>query len=136
MNLKILSTVFALVIAIGLAAASCNSSALPAEQQAQATALAEWLTSQDVKMYGAYWCPHCADQKEIFGSAFSKVNYIECSLPNRGGQTAACQQAGITAYPTWEFADGTRVEDVLSLDELAERTNFQAGSGAPEATTS
>ena len=32
-------------------------------------------------MYGAYWCPHCAHQKELFGAeAWSLIPYVECSL--------------------------------------------------------
>ena len=30
-------------------------------------ALAKCLTSKDVKMYGTSWCPHCNNQKEMFG---------------------------------------------------------------------
>ena len=134
MHLKLVATIFALTVAVGLTAASCSKDSLPPEQQAEATAVATWLTDSGAKMYGAYWCPHCADQKEIFGNAFDEVEYIECSLPNRGGQTSACKEAGIKAYPTWEFADGTRVEAVLSLQELKEKSKFQAGP-TPQTTS-
>jgi len=39
--------------------------------------LAQCLTSQGVKMYGAYWCPHCQDQKDDFGASFTYIDYIE-----------------------------------------------------------
>ena len=80
------------------------------------------LEQSGVTFYGAYWCPHCNDQKALFGKSASKLPYIECSLPGGQGQNTACNQAGITAYPTWDFAEGDRVEGVLSLEELSTRT--------------
>ena len=80
---------------------------------------ASCLTENDVKMYGAYWCPHCANQKDMFGTSFDYVNYVECSLPNRAGTTQICQDEGIKIYPTWEFADGSRTEGVMALEKLS-----------------
>tara|TARA_Y100001968_G_scaffold286084_1_gene286504 strand:- start:27 stop:398 length:372 start_codon:yes stop_codon:yes gene_type:complete len=34
--------------------------------------LAEHLTKEGVVMYNAYWCPHCHDQKEMFGKKLQK----------------------------------------------------------------
>ncbi len=34
---------------------------------------AKCMASKQVKMYGAYWCPHCVEQKEIFGKSFRYV---------------------------------------------------------------
>src|ERR1700739_3296460 len=42
---------------------------------------ARCLAQRDVKMYGAYWCPHCAEQKEMFRASFQYVPYIECGVP-------------------------------------------------------
>ena len=81
---------------------------------------AKCLTTKGMKMYGAYWCPHCIDQKKILGKSWEHVNYIECSLPNRGGQTQACNTANIQSYPTWETSDGRRIGAVLPLEQLAE----------------
>ena len=44
-------------------------------------AFAKCLASKQAKMYGAYWCPHCADQKEMFESSFQYVPYVECGVP-------------------------------------------------------
>ncbi|NEQ82372.1 MAG: hypothetical protein F6K26_19620 [Moorea sp. SIO2I5] len=42
-------------------------------------ALAEHLEKLEVKMYGAFWCDHCNQQKEMFAQgAWSQVNYIQC----------------------------------------------------------
>jgi hypothetical protein len=81
---------------------------------------ASCLTENGFKMFGAYWCPHCLDQKEMFGNSWEKINYIECSLPNKGGQTVACSNEGVESYPTWEYADGTRVLGVQSFSVLSE----------------
>lgn len=84
---------------------------------------AQCLTNSGAKMYGAYWCPHCLDQKKMFGNSWDKVKYIECSLPNAAGQTEECIAAGIKGYPTWEFGDGTRVSGTIPLERLSDITN-------------
>ena len=56
----------------------------------------------------------------MFGSSFEHVNYIECSLPDRSDQTEICKEAGIKVYPTWEFADGKRIEGQISLLQLSQ----------------
>ena len=46
-------------------------------------AMTRWpsvMASKQVKMYGAYWCPHCAEQKEVLGSSYRFV-YVECGVP-------------------------------------------------------
>lgn len=85
-------------------------------------ALAMCMTEKGTKMYGAYWCVHCANQKKAFGTSFDKVKYIECSLPGGQGQTQECQAAGIEGYPTWEFGDGTRMSGEVAVETLAEKS--------------
>ncbi len=80
---------------------------------------AQCLTTSGAKMYGAYWCPHCQNQKELFGNSWDKIDYIECSLPGGQGQTQECQLAGIQGYPTWEFGDGSRVSGEMDLKQLS-----------------
>jgi hypothetical protein len=81
---------------------------------------AKCLSQSGAKMYGAYWCPHCEDQKQMFGNSWQYVKYIECSLPNRGGQNEVCDQADIKAYPTWEFGDGSRQTGTLTPLQLSQ----------------
>ena len=90
-----------------------------APQNSPDPSFAQCLTDKGVKMYGAFWCPHCNNQKEMFGDSWQYVSYVECSTPDRR-QTDECKDAGITAYPTWEFADGARKVGELSLEELSE----------------
>jgi len=69
--------------------------------------------------YGTFWCPFCLEQKRLFGKATDNLNYVECSTPDRSGQTEACAEAGIESYPTWEFADGERYPGVLQLEAIS-----------------
>lgn len=72
--------------------------------------------------YGAFWCPHCADQKALFDRS-TKLPYVECSTPDGKGQTQICIDEGIQGYPTWKFSDGSVVDRVMQLSELAEKTS-------------
>jgi len=83
---------------------------------------AQCLTDSGAKMYGAYWCPHCDDQKNTFGKSFNHVDYIECDPRGDNANPAACEAAGIQGYPTWIFSDGERASGSLPLRELAFRT--------------
>jgi hypothetical protein len=87
--------------------------------------LATCLGSKGVKMYGAFWCPHCNEQKKMFGSSFSKIQYIECSTPDGKGQLQVCKDAGIDGYPTWEFPNGIRASGELKPQDLAEKAGCQ-----------
>jgi hypothetical protein len=85
---------------------------------------ARCLGDRGVKMYGAWWCPHCTDQKEKFAASFEYVPYVECGVKgNPKGQNPVCLDAGIKHFPTWQFPPtGERVERVFSLQELSDRT--------------
>ena len=73
-------------------------------------------------MYGAYWCPHCADQKAMFEASFKYVPYVECGVPGSRDEAQVCKDAGIKHFPTWEFADGERREGTLTLQSLGTKT--------------
>lgn len=90
-------------------------------------AFAKCIASKQAKMYGAYWCPHCADQKEMFGSSFQYVPYVECGVPGSRDEGPLCKDAGIKHFPTWQFADGERQEGTLPLQSLGTKT----GCGLP-----
>lgn len=85
---------------------------------------AKCLGDKGVKMYGAYWCPHCAEQKELFGEALPFVPYVECGVyGNRNAEQQVCKDAGIHHFPTWQFPPvGERVEAVMPLADLSSRT--------------
>ena len=83
---------------------------------------AQCLKAKGAKMYGAWWCPHCAEQKEMFGYAFQYVNYVECSPPGLRTETDECKQAGIKNFPTWLYPDGSRTEGNQPLAALSQKT--------------
>ncbi|MEM4166489.1 MAG: hypothetical protein QW153_01170 [Candidatus Bilamarchaeaceae archaeon] len=81
---------------------------------------AKCLTEKGAVLYGAYWCPHCRNQKELFGESIKYIKYVECQAPN-GGQTEECTKAGIDAYPTW-IINGKKYLGEKKLSELASLT--------------
>lgn len=72
--------------------------------------------------YGAFWCPHCQAQKKMFGSSAKLLPYVECSTANGQNQTQICIDKKVNSYPTWEFADGSRLNGEIPLTQLAEKT--------------
>lgn len=87
---------------------------------------AKCLANRNAKMYGLYWCPHCADQKREFGSSFRYVTYVECaSEANPHELTAGCKAAGAKLFPSWQFGSDPPKEGVLSLEALSEKTGCQ-----------
>jgi len=85
---------------------------------------ARCLSDRGVKMYGAYWCPHCQEQKEAFGASFEYVPYVECGVKGDiHAQSQVCKDEKVNHYPTWQFPPtGERVERVFALQELSDRT--------------
>jgi hypothetical protein len=84
---------------------------------------AKCLAAHQAKMYGLYWCPHCAEQKEKFGAAFRYVPYQECALKEKPGEMAPqCKAAGVKLFPSWQFGSNAPIEGVFSLDELSDKT--------------
>jgi hypothetical protein len=73
--------------------------------------------------YGAFWCPHCQEQKALFGKSASKLPYTECSTLDGKSQLPVCIENKIESYPTWIFKDGTKKGGTLSLSDLSEKTN-------------
>ena len=90
---------------------------------------AQCLKDKGAIFYGAFWCPHCQAQKKEFGSSVKYLPYVECSTPDGQGQTQECTNKGITSYPTWILADGTRIPDDspngagVKLETLSEKTS-------------
>ncbi|CAN0350234.1 unnamed protein product [Ectocarpus sp. 12 AP-2014] len=90
------------------------------ESSPQALRIGKKLKSLDAKMYGAYWCTHCFNQKEMLGKqAMSKVKYIECSNRGVDNQVDMCKAADIPGFPTWDI-DGKLYPGEQTLEELEE----------------
>ncbi len=86
--------------------------------------LAQHLSKQGVVMYSAYWCPHCHDQKEMFGKqATSQLRVIECAEDGQNSQRALCLSKEIEGFPTWEI-NGELFSGVKSLERLADLSGY------------
>ncbi|XP_024536881.1 thiol-disulfide oxidoreductase LTO1 [Selaginella moellendorffii] len=90
-------------------------------------ALAKHLKSIGAKMYGAFWCSHCHEQKQELGKEAMKIlEYVEC-FPDgyrKNVKTAkACEAAKIEGFPTW-IIKGEKYSGELSLEELADAAGF------------
>ncbi len=83
---------------------------------------AKCLASKQAKMYGLYWCPHCADQKAMFGKAFRYVPYVECAIKGSKELAPECAAAGVKLFPAWQFGANKPVPAVFRLEELSEKT--------------
>jgi hypothetical protein len=83
---------------------------------------AQCLADKGAKFYGTFWCTHCQAQKKMFGTSQKYLPYVECSTPDGQEQLPVCKEAGIEGYPTWVFADGSRLSGEISLETLAQKT--------------
>ena len=83
---------------------------------------AKCLATRQAKMYGLYWCPHCQEQKAMFGESFHNVPYVECAIKGSSELAPACKMAGVKLFPSWQFGAEAPKEGVLSLDALSDKT--------------
>ena len=83
---------------------------------------AQCLATKQAKMYGLYWCPHCIEQKEMFGDAFHYVPYAECAIKGSNEITTECKIAGVKLFPSWQFGTDPPKEGVLSMEALSDKT--------------
>ena len=81
------------------------------------------LKDKGAVFYGAFWCPHCQNTKRLFGASEKLLPYVECSTTDGKGQLQVCIDKKVESYPTWEFADGSRLTGERSLQELADKTS-------------
>ncbi len=107
--------IFAFVMMIfGVAAlVGCGT---PSAAEPQTEKLAQDLTDAGWIMYGKSACGWCVRQKDLFGGAFAKINYVECSAD---GMKEVCAVAGVTGTPTRiNKKTGQKIEGFRSLDYL------------------
>ena len=93
-----------------------------------AIALANHLTAKGVVVYTAYWCPHCHEQKELFGrQATERLKVIECAPDGKNSQVALCASKKIEGFPTWEI-NGKLDSGVKPLAKLASLSGYKGSS--------
>ncbi|RJQ13464.1 hypothetical protein C4553_03730 [Candidatus Parcubacteria bacterium] len=81
---------------------------------------AQCLKEKNVTMYGAKWCPHCQNEKRLFGNSFKFVPYVECPA-----QPQLCIQKGIEGYPTWILQDGRKLVGEQGLKKLSQESGCE-----------
>lgn len=97
------------------------------DSNADQEALSAHLRAQGAVFYGAWWCPACFQQKNLFGKqAGNSLPYVECDENDAGRER--CQAASIRAFPTWEMEGKPRLEGVQSLDDLKVWSGFNAAA--------
>jgi uncharacterized membrane protein len=98
------------------------------------TQLAAHLKSTGATMYGSYWCPHCCEQKQLFGqTAMKDINYVECAADGPNSQADLC--AAIVpevekatgekfGFPTWKINE-KYYSGRKPLTELAQLSGYK-----------
>jgi glutaredoxin len=113
MTIKKVSLIFGILIVIGVAYSSISGYFVKPNTLDD---FAKCLTNKGATMYGAVWCGHCKEQKDMFGESFKYVSYVECP-----DNQVLCEQMGVTGYPTW-IINGVSYPGVQSFDKLKELT--------------
>ena len=86
---------------------------------------AKFLSDNNIVMYSAYWCPHCHDQKQLFGKeAVQELKVVECAKDGKDNEYELCQTKGISGFPSWEI-NGEIISGTRDLNELATKTDYQ-----------
>src|SRR5690606_31712957 len=74
-------------------------------------AFAQALTAAGAKFYGAAWSADTTEQREMFQDGGQYLPFVEVTNANRTPNQTATDN-NITTYPTWVFADGSRLVGV------------------------
>ncbi len=91
----------------------------------QKVKFAKFLSENNIVMYSAYWCPHCHDQKQLFGKeAVKELKVVECAKDGKDNEYELCQTKGISGFPSWEI-NGEIISGTRDLNELATKANYQ-----------
>ena len=122
-NIKIFISVIVLLIVGTIITVILRSDEPDSNLPGKYDTFAQCLTDKGATFYGAFWCPHCQAQKKLFGKSSKLLNYVECSTADGASQTQICIDKNIDGYPTWEFADGERLNGEITLEQLAEKTS-------------
>jgi hypothetical protein len=117
---KIIGYLVLFLIVIGLGVMLFKADYTKKTPQKAVEELAACLGDKGATMYGAEWCSFCKKQKDMFGVAFKKIQYVECPDNQK-----ACTDLGIAGYPTWIFANGEKNEGMLELNVLAQKAGCE-----------
>lgn len=78
---------------------------------------AKCLTDKGIELYTTSWCPHCKNQKDLFGSSVQYLKLYTCDLQD----AAACEKTGVESIPAWKFPNQKELSTgTKSLEELSQ----------------
>jgi hypothetical protein len=77
------------------------------------TQLVEYLATNGIEFYGAYWCSHCQKQKSLFGAT-----------DGENSQRQLCKDKNIQMFPTWVIG-GKYFTGTKDLKELAKLSGYK-----------
>ena len=104
------------------------SPAITTSSSPQKIKFAKFLSDNNIKMFSAYWCPHCHDQKQLFGKkAVKELSIIECAQDGKDNQYKLCREKQIEGFPSWEI-NGEIYSGVKDLNDLAIMTEYEGDS--------
>ena len=97
-------------------------SALKPQAPSKLDGFAQGIKASGAEFYGAFWCPHCQEQKAEFGTSEKYLPYVECSNPDQS-QTQICIDKKIESYPSWTFKDGITLtsKDAPTVCDIAKQ---------------
>lgn len=117
--------IWMLLIGLIVLLAACSSPSGPG----QFDTFAKCLTEKDATFYGTQWCPHCNNQKEMFGDSMQYVHFVDCDK-----YKDECIRNQVQAYPTWKIK-GETYTGVQPLTKLAELSGCELTTDAPVSET-
>lgn len=93
-------------------------------------AFAQQLNAAGAKLYGAAWNANTTAQMQLFGDGAQFLSFVESTNTNHQPNQAATNH-NITTYPTWIFADNSRLTGIQTLAAIS----AQAGIAIPQGFT-
>jgi|APSaa5957512622_1039677.scaffolds.fasta_scaffold280021_1 hypothetical protein len=88
------------------------------------------VSESGAKLYSAWWCPHCKDQKDLFGKKSFKIldgtgTHVECSPGGTRTFSQFCKDQGVTGTPMWKLADDSILSGKQPLEIIAQKTGCE-----------
>ena len=117
--------IFVLVFAVSwlIQMPSAEQRSVVRQSSVYQTRLAKHLSRSGAVMYGSFQCIYCKKQKDLFGSAFVHLAYVECSPERPESKRKLCETKKIKGYPTWEI-NGKMHEGMLPLQRLEKLSGY------------
>lgn len=91
---------------------------------ADLVAFARALRAAGAKLYGAGWSAETTAQKALFQDGGQFLDFVEVTNPDRSPNSVATNNNITPPYPTWIFADESRLVGVQTLQAIADHAGI------------